>query len=71
MTNEEKFLFDLQGYLVIKNVLTDSELDELNAISDGAYLYDDEEAQREASILGWGKPFKNLIDHPRILSYTG
>ena len=69
MTNEEKFLFDLQGYLVIKNVLTDSELDELNAISDGAYLYDDEEAQREASILGWGKPFKNLIDHPRILPY--
>ncbi len=70
MTTEEKFLFDLQGYLIIKNVLTDNELDELNAIADGAYPYDDEEsARREAAILHWGEPFKKLIDHPRILPY--
>ena len=31
MTPEEKFLFDLQGYLVIKNVLTPEEVAELAA----------------------------------------
>ena len=30
MTEEEKFAFDLQGYLVIKDVLTDAEIAELN-----------------------------------------
>ena len=34
MTNEEKFLVDLEGYLVIKDVLTSDEVDELNKIID-------------------------------------
>ena len=34
MTPEEKFLVDLQGYLVIKNVLTPAEVAALNAIAD-------------------------------------
>ena len=33
MTPEEKFILDLQGYLVIKNVLTDAELAELNEVA--------------------------------------
>ena len=34
LTLEEQFLFDLQGYLVIKNVLSPAEVAELNAIAD-------------------------------------
>ena len=34
MTPEEKFLVDLHGYLVIKNVLTPEEVAELNAIAE-------------------------------------
>ena len=32
MTGEEKFTVDLEGYLVIKNVLSDAEVAEMNAI---------------------------------------
>ena len=34
MTPEEKFIVDLEGYLVIKNVLTVGEVVELNRIID-------------------------------------
>ena len=34
MTPEEKFMFDLQGYIVVKNVLSQAEVDELNEIAD-------------------------------------
>ena len=34
MNNEEKFVFDLQGYLIIKNVLNTDEVAELNKITD-------------------------------------
>ena len=30
MTDEEKFMVDLEGYLVIKDVLTPDEVDEMN-----------------------------------------
>ena len=34
MTGEERFQVDLEGYLVIKNVLTDDEVAEMNEIID-------------------------------------
>ena len=34
MTEEEKFIVDLEGYLVIKNVLTTNEVSELNRLID-------------------------------------
>ena len=40
MTNEEKFLVDLEGYLVIEDVLTPDELDELNKIIDQGIVLD-------------------------------
>ena len=68
MTNEEKFQVDLQGYLVIKNVLTEAEVVEMNEIidresSDSLRGHGD----RVSSL--WGEPFKSLIDHPKILPY--
>ena len=38
MTGEEKFQVDLEGYLVIKDVLSDDEVAEMNAYIDGAKL---------------------------------
>ena len=61
MTGEEKFAVDLEGYLVIKNVLTNDEVAELNAIIDKGDL------QGPPSL--WGEPFRRLIDHPNILPY--
>ena len=61
MTGEEKFQVDLEGYLVIKNILTDDEVAEMNAIID--------KSDRQGAPSLWGEPFKRLIDHPKILPY--
>ena len=70
MTNEEKFIFDLDGYIVIKNVLSKDEVDELNAVADEAYASKDEETRRRLRRCSlWGKPFQNLLDNANILPY--
>ena len=61
MTGEEKFQVDLEGYLVIKDILTDDEVAEMNAIID--------KGDRQGAPSLWGEPFKRLIDHPKILPY--
>lgn len=64
MTEEDKFLFDLEGYLIIKNVLSPDEVFELNEYIDRDNRIED---HKRPSL--WGKPFKQLIDHPRIFPY--
>ena len=61
MTGEEKFQVDLEGYLIIKGVLTADEVAEMNAFIDKG------EMKGRPSL--WGEPFKRLIDHPKILPY--
>lgn len=61
MTGEEKFQVDLEGYLVIKNVLNDDEVQEMNAFID--------KGKTNGPPSLWGDPFKRLIDHPKILPY--
>ena len=51
MTPEEKFIFDLQGYLVIKNVLTDAELAALNEVADTKFPYADPDSVRREDII--------------------
>lgn len=62
MTPEEKFIIDLEGYMVFKNVLTADEVAEMNTFIDS-----DSSRDRRPSL--WAEPFKKLIDHPRILPY--
>ena len=72
MNAEEKFAFDLEGYIVIENVLSADEVAELNELIDlnfETYPTGGPEPGREVSLLSWGTPIKNLIDHPRILPY--
>lgn len=61
MTPEEKFIADLDGYFVVKDVLSADEVAELNAIIDAG--------DRKGAPSLWGEPFKKLIDHPKILPY--
>lgn len=61
MTGEEKFQVDLEGYLVIKNVLNDVEVQEMNGFID--------KGKTNGPPSLWGDPFKGLIDHPKILPY--
>ena len=70
MTPEEKFTFDLEGYIVIKNVLTPEEVAELNAIADRVFTSKGEGGYRHAGKpSSWAPPYQALIDHPRVLPY--
>ncbi len=69
MTSEERFLFDLEGYLVVKGVLSPAEVAALNAIADrrASAPPAGERYRRLFRASAWGSPFQRLIDHPRIV----
>jgi hypothetical protein len=70
MTPEEKFLVDLHGYLVIKNVLTAEEVAELNRIADEKFPRTGEsQGTRSGRVSLWGPAYQALIDHPKIVPY--
>lgn len=73
----QQYLFDLQGYLVLENVLDRAELAELNQLIDAQQLPSPREAIRFGSAAGlhgpdygflnWGKAFCRLLDHEAIM----
>ena len=71
LSDEDKFRFDLQGYLVIPDVLSDTECRTLSDLSDRAWPRDPSDGpfRRTSSVSRWGKPFLDLIDHPKVLPY--
>ena len=83
MTTEERYLFDLQGYLVVEDVLGPAEVRELNELLDARDLWnqprghdaplDYETFDRRFFHVSpphcWGKPFLDLLGQPRIAAY--
>ena len=74
MDEMQKYLFDLNGYLVIEDVLNAAELAVLNGIVDGRELPADSRLVSYAGgrhtcpgFLDWGQPFVDLLDHPAVL----
>ncbi|MGH7252836.1 MAG: phytanoyl-CoA dioxygenase family protein [Nitrospiraceae bacterium] len=73
----QQYLFDLQGYLVIHDVLGAAEVAELNRLIDAQQLPSPRERIRFGSAAGkhgpdhgflnWGEPFCRLLDHEAIL----
>ena len=69
----QQYLFDLQGYLVVEGVLGSEEVATLNELLDRQKLPPPGKVQRFGSapegpgFLQWGKPFCDLLDHPRIM----
>lgn len=62
MNTEEKFVFDLEGYIVIKGVLSPDEVAELNDLADRkfeTYPYGGAEQGRKMSLIPWGTRSKN------------
>ena len=70
-TEEEKFRFDLQGFIVLPGVLTRAECTLLSKLSDTAWPRQpgDGAFRRTEAISRWGGAFLNLIDHPCVLPY--
>jgi hypothetical protein len=80
MTDEERYLFDLQGYLIIENALTAGEVAELNEAIDRRSVWEElkrwetgshmnERKMHIGPLLDWGEPFRCLMCHPVILPY--
>ncbi|GIS70138.1 MAG: hypothetical protein CM1200mP9_09590 [Gammaproteobacteria bacterium] len=67
MTDEEKFRFDLHGFLVIRSVLSREECKELSMLADSVWpeQADDDLFRRTEDISRWHPSFLNLIDHPK------
>lgn len=74
MTEEERFLFDLQGFLVIENAIAPDALAKMNAWLDAqAECYPHWQGQTGNAHLEypltWGPAFRALVDQPRVLPY--
>ncbi len=72
MTELEQYLFDLQGFLVVEDALTSTELAALNGIIDQQIALVDDPGKlwfRFDLLLSWGTPFQALIDNSRITPY--
>ena len=72
MNEKEKYLFDLNGYLVIPNALTQQQIKALNAEVDRRIKTEcepDMRTHRFASLLGWNNEYRNLIDNKSITPY--
>ena len=54
MTDEQKFLFDVRGWLLLPAVLSDAEIEPIKA-----YLLDGGK--------GWTGPAQELLDHPAVV----
>ncbi|MEE2659334.1 MAG: phytanoyl-CoA dioxygenase family protein [Candidatus Latescibacterota bacterium] len=76
MTEQEElnqYLFDLQGYLVLEDVLDDEVLATLNEHLDAQQLDPPERGLRFGSapegsgFLGWGQSFVDLLDHEAVM----
>ncbi len=72
MTELERYLFDLQGFLVVEDALTTEAIAAINELLDKQIALRDEPGKpffRFDSLLAWGKPFRSVIDNPRITPY--
>lgn len=80
LTHDERYLFDLMGFLVIENVLSESEIAALNEAIDRLNpwsrlesgertAHSNERKMHIGPLLDWGEPFRQLSHHPRVLPY--
>ncbi len=69
LSGEQQFEFDLQGYVVLRGVLSAAECSRLSALADQAWPAQpgDGPDRRTERISRWGSPFLDLIDHDAVL----
>tara|TARA_Y100001934_G_scaffold11100_1_gene14101 strand:+ start:2446 stop:3225 length:780 start_codon:yes stop_codon:yes gene_type:complete len=72
LSDEDRFQFDLQGFLVIPGVLSADECEHYIRLADEAWPRQpgDGPMRRQNDMAkAWGQPFVDLMDHPVVLSY--
>ena len=80
-TEMEEYLFDLQGYIVLKNTIDPNHLNEINTIIDTYYDLEpgawkgwvnrakSERVRHLHNIFEMGEPFERLIDNPNWINH--
>jgi len=71
MTEEKRFMFDLEGYLVVRNVLSKEEVERCNEVSnrierDQFEVYREDGLKLARNITQWDPVVQNIIDHPKV-----
>jgi hypothetical protein len=69
LSDEQRYMFDLRGYLVLRDVLGAEPLASLNKLIDSQELPspgDDFSGQIFSGFLAWGQPFLELLDHSAV-----
>ncbi|MFB6146282.1 MAG: phytanoyl-CoA dioxygenase family protein [Halobacteriaceae archaeon] len=73
LNHEERYRFDVDGYLVVEDVLSDDEVARLNELVDDQELPPPSRepggTRRFGDFLTWGQPFCDLLDHPRLVPH--
>jgi len=81
MDPEEKYLFDLMGFLVLPQVLSRDEVGELNALIDSYDLWrkassgeepawaNDPNFMTVGALHTWDEPFRRLLAHKKVVPY--
>jgi ectoine hydroxylase-related dioxygenase (phytanoyl-CoA dioxygenase family) len=75
VTPEERYRFDLEGYLAVPDALDSETLATINRAIDERLATSDPGAKAVSfgtgggEVLAWGQAFVDLIDNPRIASY--
>ncbi|HIK55387.1 MAG TPA: phytanoyl-CoA dioxygenase family protein [Synechococcales cyanobacterium M55_K2018_004] len=72
MKPQERYLFDLQGFLVIEDALTPDQVNQINAAINQKIAQSSASDQRWLRfdcLLPWGSVFQDLIDNPRLAPY--
>src|SRR5688500_13586993 len=70
MTDEERYTFDVQGYLVLERVLPPEQVERMVVDMSAKGIRDpqnDPGASRFGGFLAWGDDWRDLIDHPSVL----
>ncbi len=70
MNAQEKYLFDLQGFLLVENALDAAQLQTLNALVDAQLApLGDAPTKRFGQLLSWNRLLFDLIDNARLKSH--
>ncbi|GMV78818.1 MAG: hypothetical protein AMXMBFR7_00020 [Planctomycetota bacterium] len=69
MTEEQRFLFDLQGYLLVPNVLPKEQVERMRTHMEEHGIKDPKNNPNDSrfgNFLSWGAEWRELIDHPKL-----
>ena len=72
MNDHERYLFDLNGYLVVPDALTPEQVANLNSVLDehiAAECPPDMRTHRFVPLLDWSKDYRDLIDNPAVYGH--